>query len=713
MQITDDIFDDAPALEPIEDDEVIAHKNWQRYEYGVERGHREFTYNAKRLEGFYLGGGEQWSAQDLAKLAEENRPAYEMNQIKQAIDQAIGYQISNRLDIAFRPASGEATRELADVRSKVAMQIARNCALHWKETEVFSDGIIQQRGFYDVRMSFEDSIFGELSISVLDPMDVIPDPDAKSYDPGGWSDVIVTRWMLLDEIEGAYGKEAAKKVLDRSSSAEGEDDFGSNDGLTSDRNSFASRPRWSYSMDSRLGADRYRVVDRQYWVRELADVAVYPEGDMRVISGDEAQEVLQHIADHKAFMVRKRVKRVRWTVSTEHVLLHDDWSPYDRFTVIPYFPFFRRGKSRGLVDNAVGPQEVMNKAVSQYIHVTNTTANSGWQLEEGQLTNMATEDLEAFGGSTGLVLERKQGTPPLVKIQPNTVPTGVDRLIDRASGIIKSVTLPESLSGASGGIESGVAIQSRQYAAQQVLAVPLDNLGRTRTMLAKWMDYAISKYYNAQRVIRITGSDPKHDESLVVNALDEASGGYLNDLTAGEFDVVISEQPLQITFENSQFQQVLAMIEKGIPIPPDRVVRYSNLADRNEIADEIARRMTAPEPQPDPMKDAKVADVMAATDLKRANAELVRASVVNKSVEGMYSATQAAKSVAILPEVSPLADQFLRSAGFIDKDAAPIIPAVAPLPAELVEQVEAEPQNTNPLTPANPTTGMNEGVEGG
>jgi hypothetical protein len=39
----------------------------------------------------------------------------------------------------------------------VAMQIANNNKLHWLETEVFQDGMIQQRGFYDARMSFDDN----------------------------------------------------------------------------------------------------------------------------------------------------------------------------------------------------------------------------------------------------------------------------------------------------------------------------------------------------------------------------------------------------------------------------------------------------------------------------------------------------------------------------------------------------------------------------
>lgn len=72
-----------------------------------------------------------------------------------AVNAAIGYQISNRMDISFRPRGMGADDDLATVHSKIAMQIADRNHLHWRETEVFADGLIQQRGFYDVRIGFE------------------------------------------------------------------------------------------------------------------------------------------------------------------------------------------------------------------------------------------------------------------------------------------------------------------------------------------------------------------------------------------------------------------------------------------------------------------------------------------------------------------------------------------------------------------------------
>ena len=74
---------------------------------------------------------------------------------------------------------------------------------------------------------------------------------------------------------------------------------------------------------------------------------------------------------------------------------------------------------------------------------------------------------------------------------------------------------------------------------------------------------------------------------LEINKFDPATGTYLNDVTLGQYDVVVTEVPMQVTFENSQFEQAIKMREKGIAIPDPVVIRYSNLADKNEVIEQM------------------------------------------------------------------------------------------------------------------------------
>lgn len=683
--------------------EPAAERNWRRYEYAKQRGHTDYTQTAWVNEGMYAGGGRQWSPEDREVLTEEGRPAFEFNQIMPKINTALGYQIANRMDIGFRPRSGEASQDLASTLSKVAMQIADNNDFRWLESQVFSDGLIQQRGYFEIYISYEDTMLGEVKIKALDPMDVIPDPDAKSYDPDDWGDVIITKWLTLDEIEALYGTEARSKVEDSKDTGEG--DFGDDDDATP-RNRFGDSNTAFTEMGEESGGDgvkRYRVIDRQFWEMDRADVLITLTGDIRPIEGMSEARV-EAMKAEGAISTKRRVRRVKWVVSTRCISLHEDWSPFLHFTVVPYFPIFRRGLTRGLVDNAIGPQQMLNKSLSQFIHIINTTANSGWISWENTIQNMDEEELEERGAETGLNIVLGKDVPAEKrpqKIAANQVPQGLDRIVDRAGALLEQATgINESMSGGSGQEVSGIAIQTKQFAAQQQLALPLDNLARTRAMVGQRILELIQAYYDDPRVIRITKTDERgreETEELQLNYPTEQ--GILNDLTLGEYDVVITEVPQQITFENSQFLQIIEMIDKGAPIPWPFVIRYSNLAQKQEIIDALERQQQA---QPDPLNEARIA-LLSAQTLKTKN------EAVNKAVESLYSAIQTAGPITMNPAIAPLADTLLKSSGFEDQDAAPIVPAAQATPG-ITAPIQT-PQNTNPLTPANPAVGMNAGIE--
>lgn len=688
-------------------DQLRAQENWDRYEYGRDRGHDRYCQIAKRLEDFVLGGGAQWAPEDKAAVEASGRLALEFNEILPAIKVAAGYQIANRMDIAFRPRGGSATQEIANILSKVAMQVADNVGLHHKETDQFIDGMIQRRGYLSFRVDFDDSMRGEIRIDVEDPMDVIPDPDAKGYDPDTWSDRIITRWLTLDEIEQRYGKDAREAAelgasgIRVSADLLGDTDFGDDENSGESRNKFGNR---NSGISDAIRQDkrtiRLRIVDRQWFVYEMSRVLVSPHtGDVIVA---EALDPMKKAAMlEQGWVPSKRMaKRVKWRVSSWDAVLHDDYSPYPWLDLIPFFPIFRRGESRGMVDNATGPQEALNKLASQFIHIINTTANSGWKVKENALTNMDTEDLEDHGAKAGLVLELKN-LDDAEKIQPNTVPTGVDRMMQILMGVLKENTAPDAMRGIEGGEKSGIAIQSRQFAAQQQLAMELDNLGRSRLILAKRILWGIQNYMDDQRLFRITKPNPQtgepEEEQLEVNTWDEATNSILNDLSLGEYEAIVSETPVQVTFENGQFEQGMRMREAGIAIPDDVLIRTSALAEKNELV----RRMAKQGEKPDPLTEAEIR-------LKDAQTRKANAEATSKKVETIFSGVQTGQAIAMNPAIAPLSDIVLRSGGFEDEDAAPIVPSVvgdiAALPPE---------QNTNPLTPANPAVGMNAGIEGG
>lgn len=676
---------------------------YERYDEMMSRGHERYCVKAQRLEDFYLGGGLQWEADARNEMEGEGRPVREVNQCLIAVNTAAGYQIANRVDIAFQPRGRGADEQTAQCVSKVMKQQLDNAGYRFAETDQFLDGLIQQRGYYDLRMSYDDSEHGELSLDSLDPLDVLPDPDAKHYDPDRWADVIVTRWLTKFEIEQTYGKNAADEVVARSVYYADQENYGEERGIR--RRGFGDMPP-GYAPTSCYWGDgawrRYRMLDRQSneYVNTL--VGRWPGGDFRSIEG-LPREHIAWLLEHGVTVTKRRMRRVRWEVVAPEVTIFDSLSPYEHITVIPYFPYFRRGKTIGMLDNAVSPQEVLNKFVSQFEHIINSTANSGWTGQANSLANMDDNEFVLRAKETGLVLLTRPGKEAPKKIEPNKVPEGTLELIQLSHNNFRGTTgVDENLTGVAKNDLSGIAIQSRQFAAQQQLALALDNLRRTRNILARNGLSNIQRFMLDERIFHITEMDEygvERRRQMAVNVPD-GDGGYLNDLTIGEYDITVNEQPMSVTFDNSNFEQLVTMRkELGVKIPDSVVLRYSTLPDKAEIAKAIAESQGAPDPA-----------LEANAILIRAQARLAEQKAVSESIKAQYSAIQTAQAIVVTPAASALADALLRSGGYVDQDAAPIVPEA---PAGAVALPPPGPHNTHPLSPPNPDEGLDDGLSDG
>jgi hypothetical protein len=566
----------------------LARTQWERYNHGLYRGHTEYQKAAKKNEDFYFGAGRQWDEETKRFLENQGKPWLEENIIFSTINTVIGYQTQSRMDISYKPREID-DQEVSDVLSKLAMFIIDQNNYPWLESEVFSDGLIQQRGYFDIRMDFDDNINGDINISVLDPLDVIPDPDSKSYDPDDWADVTVSSWMSFDDIKETYGLSKWRKLQ---SLIENEADFGE-DSSEERRNKFGTVNSYSAYYTDSAGISHARVISRQYW--KLQNRLFYVDlktGDLTPVPDSLTEsKARKQVKGTDVDVIRKLTKRVRWTVSTKEVVLHDEWSPYDHFTIVPYFPYFRRGVTVGLVDNLIKTQEMLNKVYSQILHTVNTTANSGWIVEEGSLVNMDVEDLEDVGSQTGLVIEYKTGRPAPKKIEPNSVPTGLKDLVTSGVDLIRLISgVSETFQGGKGPEVSGTAIQSRVHQAAVQLAAPIDNLFRTRNIIANRILNLIQSFYTDERVFVITGANDEgqpEEQQITINS--ELESGVINDVTVGKYDVVITDVPTQISFQNAQFSQAVEMRKYGVEIPDDEMILLSTLSRKNEIAKKIAK----------------------------------------------------------------------------------------------------------------------------
>ncbi|MEO5344435.1 MAG: hypothetical protein H7842_14100, partial [Gammaproteobacteria bacterium SHHR-1] len=398
----------------------------------------------------------------------------------------------------------------------------------------------------------------------------------------------------------------------------------------------------------------YRIIERQF--RELrnqehfvdlttGDTRPVPEGWKR----DKIQAVMQ---TYNLGVIKKRVSDIKWTVSTDNVLLHDAWSPFEHFTTVPYFPFFFHGKTTGLIENILSIQDLLNKTLSQELHIINTTANSGYVVKAGALANMTVPDLEERGGEDGLVIEVNDMNG-LEKLQPNQVPTGLDRVSFKADEFLKEVSMvSDSMRGFDRADVAAKAIQAKQARGSVSLAMPFDNLAYTRKLLAKRVLDVVQAFYTEERLFNITGNNLTDEpEQLTVNQV-TPEGQIVNDLTVGEYDVTLTLVPARDNLEQTQFQEAMEMRQAGVMIPDDVLVEHSHMLRKAEIAKRIKEmngggEMTEAQMQMQELEMQKLqidlqlaqADVA----LKQANAQLQQAKAAGEMADAQNGPNGEAK----------------------------------------------------------------------
>lgn len=605
----------------------VAQDNWNRYIRARDRGHSKYIDLAQKCEQFYLG--DQWDEMDKAALENEGRPALTINNIMPTINAALGEQANRRAEITFKPKRGKASEAVGQILSKVTDYILEeNFFSKHLEPMVYADGLIMDRGYYDIRLNHDEVIEGEIKLSTENPIAVIPDPDATSYDPRSWSEVFITRWMSLDQIASTYGEDKKDDVLKRASANE---TYGK-DSIELVKHTFGGEdhtPHEADVLDGRATVRNVRVVERQYYKQSVVRKFIDPKsGETRPVPDNWDDEHTANVQEHFGLeLIKSRQKRVRWTVTADGVVLHDDWSPYRSFTIVPYFPIFRRGNPIGLVRNLLSPQEFVNKTRSQELHIINTTANSGWIVDEDSLANMTADELAERGAESGIVLEVRPGANRPDKIKPNPVPTGVDRLSQKGAMDIKEISgINDSMLGTESSEVSGIALENRVARAQIQLQVPFSNLEFSRQLVGQKILELIQDFYTQDRLFWITNfNEPEQPrEQMQINY--EEAGRIVNDVTVGEYDVVVSSAPARDSFDEMQFAEALSLRQAGVAIPDHIIIESSHLARKTEVA-RLLKDMNGfgemtPEEQQMAQMQNQLAIANAELEIEKLNAEI-------------------------------------------------------------------------------------------
>jgi len=561
--------------------------------------------------------GKQWNDADIKHFDNIGRPRVTINKINRLLRLVYGYYSGNRTDISFTPGDDSlATEQVAQVLSKLYAQETGANKTIFEDAQVFLDGMSTGRGFWDIRQNFERNDLGETVAVALDPFSTYLQNDADSYDTQKHSRISTSRWVSLDDIGTEYGEMAAEAVQqvvsgdgwrsfpqsyywDATEEVTPVRKFGGETGPDGLSEWWVQRQ--SYLVDDYL--KNVRILDMQYKVRQRAACFVDLEtGDWKRIpehwDDDKIGKVLYHAEKlrNPVKVVQRVVNRIRWTAMVGDIMIWDDWSPYDWFTIVGFFPYFRRGKTRGMLDDLLDPQREINKKRSLRVEILGRTANGGWSIHENSMSQPEEENLRKFGSAPGFVMKWSGSEPWMKPERLDHQPRNLEAQTQEensADDLFEISGVNQSAAGDLDRVQSGKAILARQRQAVVGTRLYFDNWGHSTELKGDLYLNNFQRFYTEERVVREVGETGQIGTTIINQRLTSPDGmsvvGRLNDITLGRYSATVKQVPHADTYEATQFEEMLTIFEslgdigKQVAMTnPALVVEMSTLPRKNE-----------------------------------------------------------------------------------------------------------------------------------
>ena len=255
-------------------------------------------------------------------------------------------------------------------------------------------------------------------------------------------------------------------------------------------------------------------------------------------------------------------------------------------------------KKFGLVRMAKDPQRMYNYWSTALTETVALAPKAKWLLAEGQDEGHENEWAQANIKAMPVLrykqtdIEGRPANPP-IRQSPEQPPTGAMAAMQSMNLDLQAVIGIYDPSQLPQGIQSGKAIQGQQMQADMTNMHYYDNLTRAIRQCGRVLLDLIPKIYDTQRSMRIIGDDGK-PEIMTINERKMDEQGIqriLNDVTIGEFDVVMDTGP---GYNSKRQEAVDAMMQLFqaepalVQVAGDLLVRNMDFPGSDVIADRLA-----------------------------------------------------------------------------------------------------------------------------
>ena len=582
---------------------------------------KNFRTKAMKDLKYFTGEDQGWDEDGArSKLEGERRPALTLNRMA-----PIG-----RLICGARPTpdARPVPVEENDIATADVINACKDHVNHinrWQfvEDDWFLNGMVKMRDVVSIFPNYDRDIRGEVELKRIDGFQVYLDPNAREKDRSDAEDMVV-----LEKIKPSVAKAMWPKQAEYIDSLVG----GSDDNSSSSPTVQKRKPDDYDPNDSTANVgDYWDAASRElsipyYWYKEYSVVTriidLEAEGSPGIWDSDKSKDEVEIELEanigpdwrDRFHIVRVKYTRVKYIVYCHDIVFEEGITPWERAdgqrTILsdnfPYIVFETERLIAGVHDELTSifnpledPQKFHNKLASAIIHIIGTSAGSGAEFEEGAMSPEEEKKFQKHGSQAGYKLKLNVGgLAKFRRTQPGYPPQAHMLYAKELSESLLNISGVESMvsTDSLGKSASGMAIDLKQRQGGNIISWLYKSFRFFQYILAEYEICAIQSLYDYEKVVRITGSKPRY-VTINEKVYDEAGGirEILNDVTSGQFDIVLTDKDIMPTMRMERFKQFTELVRNGaLPLPPPVLLKIiTTLLDDPELRQVVEEEMSA------------------------------------------------------------------------------------------------------------------------
>lgn len=536
------------------------------------------TNRSQEMEDLRFSYGDQWPQEMQNQRQLQQRPWFTINETETYIRQICNQMRQQRPRIKCQGLNNSSDAKIAEIITGVTRHIEQVSDADTAYDTAGEFAVRIGRGYWRLMADYvrDDSFDQDIKIQpIFNPFTVYFDPNSMLPDGSDAEKCLITDLIPRAEFERLYPSADMQQFNARA---------------TGDSTSeWVSKENIRVAEFFRINKAKHRLMHlsdgNTFWADEMPDTALLAKVGVKVVGDRQSWR-----------------REVCWYKVTAVDVLEERILPGRYIPVVPVYGAHMIIDGRtyrfGVVRTAKDPQRLLNFMKTAVVETVALAPKAKTMLAAGQDENYEMEWQQANVSALPVLHynhkdDAGEPYPPPAPMPPTPVPEGFMSVAEGAHNDLQRVLGMFDPAMNAPGNQSGKALNAMQQQSDMSNFHFYDNLTRsikhTGRIILDWLP----TYYGKRRVMRIIGDDGKPD--MVTINDDQSIGKIENDLTVGEYDVVMETGPGY----NSKREEGAEMIAAMVKADPQLMAQAGDLLFRNMDfpgADIIADRLAAANP---------------------------------------------------------------------------------------------------------------------